>query len=144
MHSLVEFCDGSWIAQLSANDMVFPIQYALAYPERWSNDFPRLDLAALGRLQFEPLDPLRFPSVALARAALEAGESAPAVLNAANEVAVAAFLREELDFPGIVATVAAVLEATSTRSPSAMLDEALAWDDWGRRRAGELVRRRTV
>ncbi len=89
VHSLVEFRDGSWLAQLSVNDMIFPIQYALAYPERWANEFPRLDLAELGTLEFLPLDNRRFPAVELARAALAAGESAPAVLNAANEVAVA-------------------------------------------------------
>ena len=71
VHSLVEFRDGSWLAQLSVNDMIFPIQYALAYPQRWANDFPRLDLAELGTLEFLPLDNRRFPAVELARAAAQ-------------------------------------------------------------------------
>ena len=143
VHSLVEFRDGSWLAQLSANDMVFPVQYALAYPERWSNDFPRLDPADLGRLEFHPVDAAKFPTVELARAALAAGDSAPAVLNGANEVAVGAFLSGAAGFPAIAATVAAVLEE---HAPSAMgsLDEALAWDGWGRARAAELLSVPTV
>ncbi|HEV8631594.1 MAG TPA: 1-deoxy-D-xylulose-5-phosphate reductoisomerase [Thermoanaerobaculia bacterium] len=136
VHSLVEFCDGSWLAQLSVNDMVFPVQYALSYPERWDNDFPRLAPGDLGRLDFFPLDEEKFPTVALARRALAAGDSAPAVLNGANEVAVAAFLRGALPFPAIAATVGAVLDEHQPGTV-ATLDEALAWDAWGRQRAGE-------
>ena len=139
VHSLVEFRDGTWLAQLSVNSMVFPVQHALSWPERWDNDFPgddfpRLDLAALGRLEFHPVDRDRFPTVQLARAALAAGDSATAVLNGANEVAVAAFLRGAAPFPAIAATVAEVLAA---HSPSAVgsLDEALGWDEWGRAQA---------
>ncbi len=141
VHSLVEFCDGSWLAQLSVNDMIFPIQYALAYPERWPNEFPRLALAELGTLEFLPLDNRRFPAVELARAALAAGESAPAVLNAANEVAVHAFLDGEIGYPDIVATIAEVLAG---HQPEALadLDAALAWDRWGRRRATEALSKR--
>ena len=141
VHSLVEFCDGSWLAQLSVNDMIFPIQYALAYPERWPNEFPRLALAELGTLEFLPLDNRRFPAVELARAALAAGESAPAVLNAANEVAVHAFLDGEIGYPDIVATTAEVLAG---HQPEALadLDAALAWDRWGRRRATEALSKR--
>jgi 1-deoxy-D-xylulose-5-phosphate reductoisomerase len=136
VHSLAEFRDGSWLAQLSVNDMVFPVQYALSYPERWGNDFPRLTPGDLGRLDFVPLDEEKFPTVALARRALAAGDSAPAVLNGANEVAVAAFLRGALPFPGIAGTVAAVLDEHQPGTVSS-LDEALAWDEWGRQRAGE-------
>ena len=134
VHSLVEWVDGSWIAQLSVNDMVFPIQYALAWPERWENEFPRLALAELGALEFLPLDDAKFPSVALARAALAAGESAPAVFNAANEVAVRAFLEERLAFPAIIDVVRAVLERHEPR-PVGSIEEALGWDAWARREA---------
>jgi len=134
VHSFVEFCDGTWLGQLSHNSMVFPIQYALSYPERWGNTFPRLSVEELSRLDFEELDGGRFRAVALARGALEAGESAPAVFNAANEEAVAAFLARKISFPSIVSTVEAVLEdhhAVAVEN----LEEALHWDDWGRRRA---------
>jgi len=140
VHSLVEYRDGSWIAQLARNEMIFPIQYALAYPERWENTFPRLDLAALGQLAFLALDDRRFPSVRMARQALTAGPSAPAVLNAANEVAVAAFLGGEIPFPAIFDTVAEVLDRHRPE-PVADLAAALAWDAWGRREAEEVLAR---
>jgi 1-deoxy-D-xylulose-5-phosphate reductoisomerase len=138
VHSLVEYADGSWIAQLSVNDMVFSVQYALSFPRRWVNDFPRLDPGALGSLDFEPLDEERFRSVALARQAVSAGGSAPAVLNAANEVAVHAFLDERIPFPAIVETVERVLEGHAAQ-PVESLRDALDWDAWGRRAALELV-----
>ena len=141
VHSLVEFRDGSWLAQLSRNDMIFPIQYALAYPERWTNEFPRLTLEELGTLEFLPLDHRRFPAVQLARAALAAGESAPAVLNAANEVAVHAFLDGEIGYPDILATISEVL-AAHRAEPLADLDAALEWDRWGRARATEVLSKR--
>ncbi len=140
VHSLVEFRDGSWLAQLSPNDMVYSVQYALAYPERWANDFPRLHLDEVRRLDFEPLDGARFPAVALARQALAAGDSGPIVFNAANEVAVHAFLAERLAFPGIVETVAGTL-ARHRAAAVASLDEALAWDAWARDEATEVARR---
>lgn len=141
VHSLVEFRDGSWLAQLSRNDMIFPIQYALAYPERWENEFPRLSLAELGTLEFLSLDHQRFPAVELARASLAAGESAPAVLNAANEVAVHAFLDGEIGYLEIVATISEVL---ASHRPEALadLDAALEWDRWARQRAGEVLSKR--
>ena len=114
--------------------MVFPIQYALAWPDRWENAFPRLPLERLGALELAPLDEERFPAVRLARRAVAAGESAPAVFNAANEVAVHAFLERRLPFPGIVETVAAVLDEHAA-VPVATLAEALEWDRWGRERA---------
>jgi 1-deoxy-D-xylulose-5-phosphate reductoisomerase len=138
VHSLVEWRDGSCLAQLSVNDMIFPIQYALSYPERWENRFARLELERLGRLDFLPLDPVKFPAVGLARAAIEAGESAPAVWNAANEVAVHAFLEERIPFPAIVETARRVLDG---HRPAAVADlsEALGWDAWGRARALEIL-----
>jgi 1-deoxy-D-xylulose-5-phosphate reductoisomerase len=140
VHSLVEWRDGSWIAQLGPNDMIFPIQYALAYPDRWANRFARLEPSRLGSLDFLPLDRAAFPAVDLARAALAAGDSAPAVFNAANEVAVHAFLDGRLGFPRIVGTVEAVLERHRPE-PVASLDEALGWDAWGRAEAAaELAR----
>jgi len=141
VHSLVEFRDGSWLAQLSVNDMIFPIQYALAYPERWPNEFPRLALAELGTLEFLPLDNRRFPAVQMARAALAAGESAPAVLNAANEVAVHAFLDGRIGYTDILAIISDVLESHRPEGV-ADLEAALEWDRWGRERAtGALSKR---
>ena len=144
VHSLVEFCDGSWLAQMSPNDMVFPIQYALAHPERWPSPFPPLQPEALGALTFQPLDQEAFPAVRLARAALAMGESGPAVLNAANEVAVGAFLAGDALFTAIMPVVEATLAAHAP-APVGSLDEALAWDAWGRERARaelhELARR---
>ncbi len=111
VHSLVEFIDGSVLAQLGIPDMRVPIAVALAHPERLPLDLPRLDLPKAERLDFEAPDPRRFPALELPYAALRGGEAAPAVLNAANEVAVAAFLDGAIAFPEIVATNAAVLEA---------------------------------
>ncbi|HXT22294.1 MAG TPA: 1-deoxy-D-xylulose-5-phosphate reductoisomerase, partial [Thermoanaerobaculia bacterium] len=138
VHSLVEFRDGTWLAQLSVNDMVFPVQHALSWPERWGNAFPRLAPAELGRLEFHPVDEAKFPTVGLARRALAAGASAPAVLNGANEAAVDAFLAGRAPFTAIARTLAAVLDEHDAR-PLESLDDALGWDDWGRRRAGELL-----
>lgn len=139
VHSLVEFCDGSWLAQLSVNDMIFPVQYALSFPERWDNEFPRLEMSELGQLDFKPLDEGKFPALTLARQALEMGESAPAVLNAANEVAVEAFLAGKIRYPQIVDTVERVL---GSHQPVATpgLEEALEWDRWGRERATSLLK----
>lgn len=138
VHSFVEWRDGSWIAQLSVNDMIFPIQYALAWPERWENRFQRLKPEELGSLEFLAVDPRRYPAVELARAALAAGESAPAVFNAANEIAVEAFLAGRIPFPAIVETARRVLER---HQPAALgsLADALSWDAWGRARAAELL-----
>lgn len=113
IHSMIEWCDGSVIAQLSQPDMRLPIQYALGYPERWPSPARRFDpLAANARqLDFEGLDEATFPATALARACLERGGAWPLALNAANEVAVAAFLAGELSFLGIAELVEAVLDA---------------------------------
>jgi len=111
VHALVEMKDGSLLAQLGPADMRLPIQYALTWPERRDSGLPRLDLGALRRLEFRPVDERRFPLFALARRALLAGGSLPVALNAANEVAVAAFLEGRILFPDLHAVVAAVVES---------------------------------
>ena len=116
VHSLVEFCDCSVIAQLGTHDMRIPIAYCLAWPERLASPAPRLDLARIATLTFEEPDEERFPALRLARNALNAGGGAPTVLNAANEVAVAAFLGHGLPFGGIPALVEAALEAAVSRN----------------------------
>ena len=111
VHSLVEYRDTSVMAQLGLPDMRVPIAVALAWPERLPLDLPRLDLAAIGRLHFEQPDTKRFPCLDLAYAALRGSEAAPAVLNAANEIAVAAFLKGHMPFPAIADTNRDVLDA---------------------------------
>jgi len=115
VHALVEMKDGSVLAQLSATDMRLPIQYALTWPERRDSGLPGLDLAALGRLEFRRVDERRFPLFTLARQALSAGGSVPVALNAANEVAVAAFLEKRVLFGDIPAVVAKVMDGHSSR-----------------------------
>ena len=138
VHSMVEFCDGSWIAQLAVHDMALPIQYALAYPERWSNRFRRLEPSELGTLEFRPVPAALGRAIELAQGVLEAGDSAAAVLNAANEAAVSAFLAGRIPFPRILALVSDAVEAHRAE-PIASLDDALGWDAWGRERvAGAL------
>jgi 1-deoxy-D-xylulose-5-phosphate reductoisomerase len=136
VHSMVEYVDGSIIAQLSTTDMKFPIQYALFYPERVEAPFARLDLARMRSLDFLQVDPRRFPAVELAYAACRAGGSMPAVLNAANEIAVERFLTGELPFPGIVDIVQRVLDRHAGQvSAIASVDDALHWDAWARNEA---------
>ncbi|MEX2578676.1 MAG: 1-deoxy-D-xylulose-5-phosphate reductoisomerase [Verrucomicrobiales bacterium] len=138
VHSMVEFVDGSILAQLSTPDMCFPIQYAVTWPERVPNSLPPLDFAELARLDFEEPRRADFPALDLARRAGTVGGTLPAVMNAANEVAVGAFLEERIAFPGIWETVEATMEAhDSTASPS--LDEIIDADEWARRKAGENV-----
>jgi len=139
VHSLVEFVDGSVLAQLGSPDMRIPIAYALAWPERIATPAQRLDLAAVARLDFEAPDFARFPALRLAREALLAGGSAPIVLNAANEVAVDAFLRGHIPFTGIARGVADVLDAAPLPS-IATLDDALACDAEARRATRALLR----
>jgi 1-deoxy-D-xylulose-5-phosphate reductoisomerase len=144
VHSLVEFVDGSYLAQLGRNDMKFPILYALSYPERVANAFGRLDLVEVGRLEFFELDPARYPAVGLARAALAAGGGMPAVVNAANEVAVEAFLAGKISFPGIVAVVSETASAAGRVRAPGSLEEAEEIDRMARDRAGEAVKRLPV
>jgi 1-deoxy-D-xylulose-5-phosphate reductoisomerase len=140
VHSLVEFIDGSVLAQLGLPDMRVPIAVALAHPERLPLDLDRLDLAAIGELRFELPDRKRFPCLDLAYAALATSEAAPAVLNAANEVSVAAFLAGRIRFPAIAAANAAVLEAHAAQPGGAALRDladAREADAWARFRATE-------
>jgi 1-deoxy-D-xylulose-5-phosphate reductoisomerase len=118
IHSMVEYIDGSVLAQLGTPDMRTPIAYAMGWPNRVATPSPRLDLAAIGSLTFERPDPERFPALRLARAALEAGGSAPTVLNAANEVAVLAFLDRRIGFLDIAKIVGETLE----RMPPTAID----------------------
>jgi len=115
VHSLVEFCDSSVIAQLGTPDMRIPIAYCLAWPARLAGPAPRLDLARTGTLTFEEPDLSRFPALRLARRALEEGGTATTILNAANEVAVSEFLARRLNFPGIAALVEETLDAAERR-----------------------------
>jgi 1-deoxy-D-xylulose-5-phosphate reductoisomerase len=138
VHSLVEYLDGSMLAQLSNPDMRVPIAHALAWPERIESGVPSLDLALVKNLSFERPDPARFPCLPLAYAALRAGGTAPAVLNAANEVAVQAFLARRLPFTGIgrvIETTLAKCEAGAARD----LDAVLEADASARRVADSLV-----
>jgi 1-deoxy-D-xylulose-5-phosphate reductoisomerase len=127
IHSLVEYVDGSTLAQLGPPDMRVPIAYALAWPERMETATPRLDLATVGRLDFEEPDLNRFPALRLAREALEAGGAAPGVLNAANEIAVASFLEGRIAFGDIGGLVEDAL-ASSRCAPPATLDDVIATD----------------
>lgn len=139
VHALVSFADGSVVAHLAVPDMRLPIQYALTYPERPPAPHLRLDIAALGRLEFSPPDPERFPALELARAAGEAGSTYPTVLSSADEVAVAAFIAGRLGFTGIVDVVRAVLDRHQP-APGPLTLEAIAEADaWARREAETLI-----
>jgi 1-deoxy-D-xylulose-5-phosphate reductoisomerase len=122
IHSMVEFVDGSVLAQLGSPDMRIPIAYALAWPERLETPAQRLDLAAIARLDFEAPDAARFPALRLAREALEAGGAAPIVLNAANEVAVAKFLAGAIRFTDIAAIVEEALDNADFVNPRSIAD----------------------
>jgi 1-deoxy-D-xylulose-5-phosphate reductoisomerase len=134
VHSMVEFVDGSMLAQLSTPDMCLPIQYALTYPERAGSDRVQTNLAKLGSLTFEEPDPDRFPALGLARRAGEVGGTMPAVLNAANEVAVDAFVNRRINFTQISDTVRHTLE-THQAVLHPTLDQILAADAWARHEA---------
>jgi 1-deoxy-D-xylulose-5-phosphate reductoisomerase len=131
VHSLVEFIDGSVLAQLSVTDMCFPIQYAVTYPERMPSGLPPLDLAKLGTLSFEQPDEKRFPALRLAREAGEQGGTLPGVLNAANEVAVEAFLAERISFPRIWGMVEEVMKKHRTEKEPT-LEAIIDADRWAR------------
>ena len=122
VHSLVEFVDGSVLAQLGSPDMRIPIAYALAWPERIPTPAQRLDLASIARLEFEQPDFTRFPALRIAREALEAGGSAPAVLNAANEAAVSRFLTGSIGFTDIPRLVERALEESNLAAPSSIAE----------------------
>jgi 1-deoxy-D-xylulose-5-phosphate reductoisomerase len=134
IHSMVEFTDGSVLAQLSRTDMCFPIQYALTWPERVKGGLQPLDFPALAKLEFEAPRDADFPALALARRAGLTGGTLPAVYNAANEVAVAAFRAGEISFPGIWRCVAAVMDAHEVK-PSSTLEAVVAADHRARQHA---------
>ena len=138
VHSMVEFIDSSVLAQLSTTDMCFPIQYAVTWPERVPNSLTPLDFAKLAKLEFEAPRLDDFPALNLARWAGEAGGTLPAVLNAANEVAVAAFLKKNCSFPAIWHTVEQVMRQHRSIA-GADLDAILEADTWARTRAHELL-----
>ena len=122
IHSMVEFVDGTVLAQVSVTDMRVPIQYALSYPERWPGAIPGMDFSQAMRLELGPPDRERFPCLGLAYGALEAGGTAPATLNAANEVAVAAFLEGKAPFGAISDTIQEVLEAEPSSATRSLVD----------------------
>lgn len=138
IHSLVDYVDGSMLAQLGNPDMRTTLAVGLAWPERIEAGVSPLDLLALGRLDFEAPDHAAFPCLGLAYAALRAGGSAPAVLNAANEIAVSAFLQRRLGFLGIPALIERTMQHLPTL-PSATLDDRLAADAEARRVASSLL-----
>jgi len=145
VHSMVEYVDGSIIAQMSSTDMKFPIQYALFYPDRAAAPFGKLDLTSMRSLEFLPVDHARFPAVTLAYEAGKAGGSAPAVLNAANEVAVERFLKGELAFLSIVELVRRVLDRhAGVARPIRSVEDALEWDRWARNEARQTIVSSTV
>jgi 1-deoxy-D-xylulose-5-phosphate reductoisomerase len=141
IHSLVEYVDGSVIAQLGSPDMRIPIAYALAWPERMPTPAQRLDLAAVSRLDFSEPDLDLFPALRLARGALEVGGSAPAVLNAANEIAVASFLDGAIRFPEIAHLVESALQQNDRSAPQSIGD-VFEIDRDVRRTVGMLIEER--
>ena len=140
IHSMVEYVDGSVLAQLGDADMRIPIAHALAWPDRMQTPCARLDLAKIAKLDFEAPDEERFPALALARAALAAGGARPAILNAANETAVAAFLGGQIGFLDIAAIVAEVLAQYEPDAP-VNLSDVVAIDAEARHKAASVMRR---
>jgi 1-deoxy-D-xylulose-5-phosphate reductoisomerase len=141
VHSMVELVDGSIIAQLGVTDMRLPIQYAFSYPDRWAAPFAPLDLARAGRLEFEPPDTSMFPCLGLAFRALAGDAGLPIVLNAANEVAVAAFLLSRIGFtaiPDLIRRAMDAYEASGSR-PVRGIDDVRALDRWARDLTGEMA-----
>jgi 1-deoxy-D-xylulose-5-phosphate reductoisomerase len=138
VHSMVEYIDGSIIAQLGIPDMKIPISYALAYPERLPLNLPSLELTKLGNLSFQEPDFDRFPCLRYAYQAGEEGGSMPIVVNASNEVAVEFFLKKKIRFVDIQATIGRVMEEHSPRKVSA-IEEVLEIDQWARREAEKVI-----
>ncbi len=140
IHSMVEYIDGSVLAQLGTPDMRIPIAHCLAWPDRMETPAQRLNLAEIARLDFEAPDPVRFPALRLARAAMDEAGAKPAILNAANEIAVAAFLARRIGFLDIAAIVESVLTHYVPAAPVS-LDDVLAIDGDARRIAAERMER---
>jgi 1-deoxy-D-xylulose-5-phosphate reductoisomerase len=143
VHSMVEFVDGTVLAQLGVTDMRLPIQYALSYPERWEAAIPGMDFTRGLRLDFDLPDHDRFPCLGLAYRALERGGTLPAVLNAANEEAVAAFLEGRVAFTAIPDAIREVMDEHPPR-PVATLEDVLAADAWARERTRASLKRRAM
>jgi 1-deoxy-D-xylulose-5-phosphate reductoisomerase len=141
VHGMAEFGDGSLMAQLATPDMRLPIQLALGYPDRLGAGVASLDLASIGSLTFEPLDREAFPALGLAYRAGAAGATYPAVLNAANEVAVNAFLEGRIPLPAIAEVVEATLEAHDPATVVSVVSLERA-DAWARLRASDALERR--
>ena len=141
VHGLVQFRDGSLVAQMGSADMRIPIAHTLAWPDRMATPCQRLDLTAFGRLDFEAPDETRFIPLRLARQVLRAGGAAPAVFSAANEVAVDAFLNRRIGFLGIGETIDSALQAMTENPELTTLDEVLEWDARGRALAEEHILR---
>jgi len=139
---MVELVDGTVLAQMGVTDMRMPIQYALSYPEKWEAAIPGMDFAKAMQLDFAPPDRAKFPCLSLAYRALEAGGTAPAALNAANEEAVAAFLDGRVAFPGIPESIQEVLE-TEPGTTASTLEDVLEADRRARERARQALARRT-
>jgi 1-deoxy-D-xylulose-5-phosphate reductoisomerase len=140
VHSLVEFIDGAFLAQMGIPDMKIPIAYALTYPERIINDLPPLNLVKIANLEFRRPDIKKFPCLGLAYAAGICGGTAPAVLNAANEIAVSAFIEQKIDFIDLPKIIEKVLVLhNSMKDPS--LEEILQADLWARRETKKIIER---
>jgi 1-deoxy-D-xylulose-5-phosphate reductoisomerase len=139
IHSMVQFADGAVKAQLGAPDMRLPIQYAFSYPRRLQADFPRVDFTTLGTLTFEEPDTDRFRNLALAYVAIERGGNMPCILNAANEVCVAAFLHDRMGFLDMSDVIAETMERVPFRAKST-LDEYIETDAEARRVAASLIK----
>ena len=139
VHSMVEFRDGSILAQLGVTDMRLPIQYAFSYPERWASPLPPLDLTRCGQLDFAAPDHKRFPCLGLAYRALAGDSSLPVVLNSANEVAVAAFLGGQLSFLSIAEVIECTMDASDAGNVTT-LDDVRRVDRWAKEFAQALIR----
>ena len=143
VHSMVELVDGSILAQLGVTDMRHAIQYALTYPARHPSQLPALELTTLSKLEFFAPDTDHFPCVKLAYQALRAGGTMPAVLNAANEIAVAAFLEEKINFGEIPRLIDAACQS-HTPQPASSLETVLRADQWARAQVSEMIKKREV
>ena len=141
VHSMVEFVDGSIVAQLGPADMRGPIQYALTYPDRKISPIPSLDWAALPALEFQEPDRKKFPAISMAYRAIEIGGTAPAVLNAADEIAVEAFLEERIRFSDLTSVIETVLDAHNP-GPADSVTRVLAADSWAREYARSVTERK--
>lgn len=139
VHSMVEYVDGSVLAQMGIPDMRIPISYALSYPDRLNLDVPSLDLLEVGELTFLPPDPIRFPALELANRAITMGETMPAVLNAANEIAVHAYLKGGVTFTEIPKAIEATMEAHEIQEVQTV-DDLLRADHWAREKAKEVLK----